>query len=277
MIETAAFSLWTGAEGFEKHLTRSRLDFWILSVCLAARVFPRIILNTDDRGAELLSERLNLPFTEVRTGLNAVPSRLSYLYPVGKLFTYRELAAEGVPFLHLDEDFLLWEDARWREIREAPSVCQDYHCMKPILRDFCLNSWRDDPLLKGYAPTFSVCAGALGGNDVKCLLEYAEKALDLATNPTYEGPARAFRARGMAHIPTCMMEEALFAFYFPDGACFTRNRIQTTEEEWVEAGISHSMGRIKDSLIVKKRHERYARLGFPEYTARADALKLTLP
>ncbi|EMD25782.1 hypothetical protein C791_4019 [Amycolatopsis azurea DSM 43854] len=78
---------------------------WILSFRLASRLFPTTALVTDDRGHELLVDRLELPFDDVSLSLNRLTGQAPSWWALGKLHAYRE---QREPFLHIDNDVFLW-------------------------------------------------------------------------------------------------------------------------------------------------------------------------
>lgn len=80
---------------------RAHLLAWVLSVMTARAHYDAAVLVTDTRGRAVLAGALELPFDEVRTDLDdappAVPAR-----PWA-------IAAQTVPFVHLDPDVFLWQ------------------------------------------------------------------------------------------------------------------------------------------------------------------------
>jgi hypothetical protein len=242
---------------------------------MAAKVFPNVVLHTDIRGKALLVDALGLPFTCVETALEDVPAHFRHVYPIGKLLAYQRLAHAGTPFVHFDYDFILWERDRWEQIKDSPAVCQNFNGASPALLTFAAQLFAQDPNLAGTRPAVSVCAGALGGNDTARLAAYADKALELASNPAVAALVKQQLATSYPHFGPCSLEEVLFAHYFPDAAGFLPFcpfRHVTSDSEWAAAGISHSMATVKCEPLVKKRHARYVRLGFPAYGKRADTL-----
>jgi hypothetical protein len=78
---------------------------WALSLQEAGRHYPDTWLFTDDDGARLLIDTLQLPFAHVRTDLNDLANYDPRMWNLGKLHTYR---LQDEPFVHLDTDAFLW-------------------------------------------------------------------------------------------------------------------------------------------------------------------------
>lgn len=265
MIRTALFSLWTGADAFEKSLSRQWFDYATCSVQLAHRQFPHVVLITDDRGRDILANRLALPFTEVRTTLNAIPPQLSFLYAIGKIYGYRELASEARPFIGFDLDWFTWNRPPER-ILNAPAVSQHQYPINLPLRMFC------DELMKRYPEIpmtgKSCCSGALGGNDTTRLLAFAEQSLQMASDPSNE---RLLRSGTTPWIAPCAIEEALFCSFFPQHEGFLPFGERPTDQDWINAGVGHLVGKLKNDPMQAERIRRIVMLAWPDHYERATA------
>jgi hypothetical protein len=78
---------------------------WSLSLQEASKHYPDTWLYTDTNGARLLVDRLQLPFANVCTSLDALDTYDSQWWALGKLHTYR---LQQSPFVHIDNDVFLW-------------------------------------------------------------------------------------------------------------------------------------------------------------------------
>src|SRR5262245_39114277 len=68
---------------------------WGLSVYAARQHYPDTYLVTDDAGARVLVDRLQLPFAEVSTALNALADEDPGWWALGKIAAY---SLQQVPF-----------------------------------------------------------------------------------------------------------------------------------------------------------------------------------
>src|SRR5262249_39056566 len=88
------------------HNARHHLLSWGLLGGEACRHYPDTSLVTASEGAGLLVDRLALPFRHVDLRLDRLdPSCDEEWWVLGKLMAY---AAQTAPFLHLDNDVVLW-------------------------------------------------------------------------------------------------------------------------------------------------------------------------
>ncbi len=78
---------------------------WSLSLQEARKHYSDTWIYTDDEGARLLVDQLQLPFAHVHTDLNALRRRNPGWWTLGKLHTCR---LQTEPFVHLDYDAFLW-------------------------------------------------------------------------------------------------------------------------------------------------------------------------
>src|SRR5438105_88271 len=109
MSLTAIWSFWTKPYFASRRLTwHHELHHWLawgLSLRLASRHYPETWLYTDDAGARILIEELNLPFTHVSTVLNKIEDEDPEWWALGKIEAYRR---HQDPFVHIDTDVFLW-------------------------------------------------------------------------------------------------------------------------------------------------------------------------
>jgi hypothetical protein len=166
---------------------------WALSVAETARHYPSTCLLTDTAGAELLVDRLKLPFRQVELTLDALDRHDDpEWWVLGKLSAY---AAQTEPFVHLDSDVILWRPLP-AEVTRAPVFAQNPERF----------SFEDQPLYRisafmrgidqggGWLPhewtdyadrrvNRAICCGILGGNDTAQLARYAHLAMEIIRHP----------------------------------------------------------------------------------------------
>ena len=121
---------------------------------------------------------MNLPFTSVKTILDDIPKEQHGFWALGKIYAYK---AQKKPFVHLDNDAILWkglpewalnsevfvqntEDAGWFTDVYMPEV---NHANK---------------ILKYFPPNWNItkeafCTGIFGGCDIDFIHEYCDEAL----------------------------------------------------------------------------------------------------
>lgn len=88
------------------HSEKQHLLSWILSFEQAHKFYPKSLLFTDDYGAKLLVDGLQLEFDVVDTALNRLDGHDPKWWALGKIYTYR---AQNDPFIHIDSDVFLWK------------------------------------------------------------------------------------------------------------------------------------------------------------------------
>ena len=168
---------------------------WGLSVELARRYYPDTALVTDDEGAKLLVDQLELPFTRVSLALNEIRDRDPDWWAVGKLYAYR---LQTEPFVHIDSDVFLWNRLPV-ELESAPVFAQSpetfdpdrdehWYPLRPVERTFAArpSSWlpeawgwysaRRGPLVAGNC-------GILGGQRTDVLGAYADLGIRTVEAP----------------------------------------------------------------------------------------------
>jgi len=85
---------------------RQHLLSWILSLQLARKFFGKTVLFTDDYGARMLVDGLQLEFDVVSTSLDSLSDHDPKWWALGKLYTY---SLQNEAFIHLDNDAFLWK------------------------------------------------------------------------------------------------------------------------------------------------------------------------
>lgn len=162
---------------------RYHLMSWALSCSKAASFYDEIELVTDQEGANLLINKLNLPYTNVQIVLDQINHFPPGLWALGKIFSY---SIQNEPFLHIDSDVYIWD--RFSEtIENAELVAQheekDYEMYYEILK--WLNDFPYLPeLLADSSGTKIITAsnaGILGGKNVDFFKKLWEEVLNFIT------------------------------------------------------------------------------------------------
>jgi hypothetical protein len=162
-------------------------------VAEASRHYPDTCLHTDSAGAELLVERLRLPFRHVELTLDALEKVDDPgWWVLGKLSTY---AAQTLPFVHLDSDVILWNPLPRRMLRASVFAQnperfefedQSLYRIDAFMRGIEAGAGWVPPEWADYAArriNRAVCCGIVGGNDVPLLNRYARLALEVVNRP----------------------------------------------------------------------------------------------
>jgi Family of unknown function (DUF6734) len=174
---------------------RHHLLAWLLSFETARTFYPLTTLVTDDEGARLLVDGLELEFGSVSTALNRLSNHDPALWMLGKLYAYR---AQAEPFAHLDTDIFLWKRLP-AHIETAPVFAQ---CPEPFVigqsyykPDEVRRALLTTQQMPGWipmewewslsfgSPQPAACCGVLGGRHVDFIRYYAEGAIRLVEDP----------------------------------------------------------------------------------------------
>lgn len=197
----AVWSFWTKPYFANRHSDWcSAWDHWLawgLSLATASRHYPDTHLVTDDEGARILVDELQLPFRRVSTELNGMRDEDPQWWALGKLEAYR---LQTEPFVHIDTDVFLWK--RLRPQLEGADV---FTQSPEPLPGFCyrpeaIERWIGYPesgwlpaewsALQNCAAPAASCCGILGGCRTDFVRHYAESALRILRD-TRNRPAMA--------------------------------------------------------------------------------------
>jgi hypothetical protein len=159
---------------------------WVLSVETGRRHYPNALLVTDDDGARLLVDRLELRFEQVSTSLNKLRDQDPSWWALGKLLAYQE---QVEPFVHIDADVFLWKPLP-REVTDADVFAQNPEPMLPgrswyqpgsleQALNYPSNGWLP-PEWHWYRTNFreqrGECCGIFGGQRIDFIDAYADLA-----------------------------------------------------------------------------------------------------
>lgn len=171
---------------------------WGLSVHAARQHYPETVLVTDEAGARVLADELELPFTEVSTALEGLEADPDW-WALGKLEAYRQQAD---PFVHIDADVFLWSPLA-PALNTAPVFAQNPEpipslgetCYRPDVLEAVLAA-EDLPVewtwyRRARTEWRAECCGILGGADTDFIRHYATEALKLALEPRFRSALAA--------------------------------------------------------------------------------------
>lgn len=259
---------------------------WGLSVHAARQHYPETVLVTDDAGARVLVDALELPFTEVSTALNGLEADPDW-WALGKLEAYRRQTA---PFIHIDADVFLWTPLN-PALNSAPVLAQNPEPI-PSLLETC---YRPDLLEAVIAPDWlpvewtwyrraraawrAECCGVFGGTRVDFIQHYATQALAMASD-THDRPGLARLPDKPGHM--ILLEQYLLSAcleYYAEqpGSAFADVHIQYVfdrlEEAYIPgvaeaAGYTHLAGGTKRNRRICRDLERRVREDLPQFYER---------
>jgi len=107
--------------------TRFHLMSWALSACSLSKFYPNIELITDNFGAELLIEKLKLPYKNISLAQEHFKPSFGKLWVLRKIHSY---TLQNEPFIHLDGDVYLFRPFS-DELLSASLIAQNYEYNHP--------------------------------------------------------------------------------------------------------------------------------------------------
>ncbi|RFM26749.1 DUF6734 family protein [Deminuibacter soli] len=152
---------------------------WALSCLKLKEFYPDVHLYTDTAGAELLINRLNLPYTAVHISHDDLNHAFSTHWAISKIKTY---ALQEKPFLHVDADVFIF-DKFADKLEKAGLVMQNFEMGTAVYRkltdtvysNLCsVPAYLDTDLCKNAIPSCN--AGIFGGHDLDFIREYTNVA-----------------------------------------------------------------------------------------------------
>jgi hypothetical protein len=260
---------------------------WGLSVNCARQHYPQTWLVTDDEGARILVDELQLPFTHVSTALNSIAQENPDWWAFGKIEAYRRQEA---PFVHIDTDVFLWKRLAIG-LEQADIFAQNPEpimpggsCYRPEKLEGAVGwprrGWlpREWLWYRSSASLRAQCCGIFGGRRVDFIQHYADTAKRLVAD-------RRNRALGIRQGKTGQM---LLLEQYLLSACLEYHRVRKRSpfcgieirylfETWedvfrperaTEAGFTHLAAGAKGSLRVARHLERRVREDLPGHYER---------
>lgn len=154
---------------------------WIYSVNLAKKIFPKVILYTDDFGFQFLCKKLNLKFDEVNLSLNDLDAIPIYLWAYGKIITYQD---QKEPFLHIDYDVFLSKPladkfSKSDFIVESVETFKDHSLYIPLINTLKQRGYKSPIFDLQDETMFAYNAGIFGGNNLDFIKLYCLEAVNI--------------------------------------------------------------------------------------------------
>ena len=274
-IEKIVYSLWTKPSGnilentVNWYSPKSQLLCLALTVLKSKEFFKEIELVTDSEGWEII-KKLNLPFTSVKTILDDIPKEQHGFWALGKIYAYK---AQDKPFVHLDNDAILWkglpdwalnsevfvqntEDEKWFEDVYMPEV---NHA---------------NQTLKYFPPNWNItkeafCTGIFGGTNIEFIQEYCNEALRFINDKKNKSGWESITNKGSYCI---IFEQYILA-------CIAQNKKANVtffdkhliKENLENLGYTHIWGAKKEAGI-EKILEDSLKKHYPEYVEQVNKL-----
>ena len=156
---------------------------WALSCLQLHKIYGNITLFANSQAADLLIDKLQLPYTEVNLAHNKLTLIHPNLWALPKIYTY---SLQEHPFLHIDGDVFLFEPfnpnlLEGKLIAQNVEVATENHYIstqKELMRRFtffpaCVKKDFESGI------SFQACnAGILGGNNVSFFRDYSTLAFE---------------------------------------------------------------------------------------------------
>lgn len=274
-IEKIVYSLWTKPSGnilenaVNWYSPKSQLLCLALTVLKSKEFFKEIELVTDSEGWKII-KKLNLPFTSFKTILDDIPKEQHGFWALGKIYAYK---AQKKPFVHLDNDAILWkglpewalnsevfvqntEDAGWFTDVYMPEVN------------------RANKILKYFPPNWNItkeafCTGIFGGTNIEFIQEYCNEALRFINDKKNKSGWESITNKGSYCI---IFEQYILA-------CIAQNKKANVtffdkhliKENLENLGYTHIWGAKKEAGI-EKILEDSLKKHYPEYVEQVNKL-----
>jgi len=155
---------------------------WALSCMQAKKFYEHIELVTDERGKEILINRLGLPYSSVNTSLEpALDPYPAELWSLAKIFSYQ---IQQQPLIHLDGDVFIWKpfsEAFCTSGLLAQNLEVDIPYYASMLRDINKRlKYVPGPFVfaENDQPVYASNTGIFGGSNIVFIKEYCRQAFE---------------------------------------------------------------------------------------------------
>lgn len=155
---------------------------WALSCLQLRKFYEKVELVTDEKGYDILINKLKLPYTNVSVVLDELNHYHPDLWAVGKLHAYR---IQTEPFIHIDSDIYIYKPFPL-SLEKASLIVQNFE-KGFFFYDKVFNELKEafdyvpqalhDSIEKNNK-IISVNAGLFGGNDIAFFQEYTQSAFE---------------------------------------------------------------------------------------------------
>ena len=144
---------------------------WALSCLQLRQFYDEVELVTDSQGAELLINKLHLPYTSCKTTLDNLSGKNPAIWAIGKIYAYEE---QEKPFIHVDGDIYIWKPFPTR-VENAGILAQNVEKNYPYNINL-LNEMLDKKFSFPFQPSLGdMCEanmGITGGHDLYYFKDY---------------------------------------------------------------------------------------------------------
>lgn len=172
--------------GYKGKPNKDLINLHKISAFYAKKHFGEVHLITDSYSKDFFKD---IPWTSVSTELDDVPADYSEVWSLSKLYAYREICKRGDPFIHIDNDVILWRSLPDRVINAEVFV----QCPEEVgadsghmyMLDLFVEKCSALHLLKKL-PKYSYNMGIFGGKNLKFISNYSEKAISFVLDPKNE-------------------------------------------------------------------------------------------
>ena len=249
MIDTAVFS-WKGPT---KEWTLFHIILWCWSVNSAAKHFKDVILVSDKDGQKFLSEKLQLPFSEI-IDLPSITDELTHIYDLPKLHALNIVSKGGRAAIHIDHDAILRRKLP-NDILASKFICEFKYNPRPLTRQ--INSSLPIPRLSEI--TTGLAHGVFGGCDLDKIIEFTEKSIDIATDERN----REFLKQCNGYEASVLFGEVSSGDVFGDTCSVLLPSGELCGEDYRKIGYIHLAGNLKKDKGVLAQAAFMAQLDFP--------------
>jgi len=169
---------WAGAE--------YNLMSWALSCLLLKEYYPNVTLYCDKVSANILIDKLKLPYSNVVCRLDNLNRYHPQLWALPKLYTY---AQQDCPFLHIDGDVFIWKKFN-EDLLGGKLIAQNEEAATGYYESMLANLESELTYFpteieferNGKQPIHAFNAGIIGGTDTSFFKSYAKKAFQFVDN-----------------------------------------------------------------------------------------------
>jgi len=265
---------------------------WGLSLHTVSQFYPDTWLVTDDAGARILIDYLQLPFARVSTELRKLRDDEREWWSLGKIEAY---ALQDKPFVHVDADVFLWKPLA-PELERAGVFAQN---PEPLTLGTSLytpeqvesvigDGWlpREWTWYRRQPKSESQCCGVFGGNRLDFIKHYAKTALRIIRDPRNRSAMKLLpeKSRHMLlieqYVLTACVEYHRTQKQSPYAGIKMRHIFPTVEgalspQAQIKAGFTHLAGPAKRERRVARDLEKRVQRELPEFYERCTELLLS--
>lgn len=157
---------------------------WALSCLKLKQHYDHVELVTDQKGKEMLIDRLGLPYDSVKVVLDDLNDYPKELWAIGKIYAYQQ---QDQAFIHVDGDICIWDRFPERIEKASLTAQHEEDCYEfgsahfQNLLDIKVNYFPPEILKyrkENNQKIVEANAGILGGNDIDFIQSYCKEAFN---------------------------------------------------------------------------------------------------